>query len=239
MADKIITLEWEDKSLTYTFTRKQVKNINLRIRPDGIIKVSAPHRIKQEQIDEFVRSKYDFIVKSLEELKSREDNRPEPKEDGIYKNNVLIVYLGNKYTIRIEKSVEDNVFIDGNDMVIRTFDTENGAYIKKLVNNWYFNRTAELFRKMNDDVYEMFSAVFKVPKAKIERKPMRSRWGCCYMNQGKIVMNSRLIYYPEMSVKYVFIHEYAHFLEPNHSRSFYRVVGKFMPDYKYWSDMLK
>lgn len=239
MADKIITLEWDDKSLTYTLVRKQVKNINLRIRPDGIVKVSAPHRIKKETIDEFVMSRYDFITEALEEMKTRAENSPETKKDEVYKEGIHLVYLGEKYTLRIEKCADDNVEIREKELVVKTFDTENTAYVKKLVQNWYYNRTSELFKKLNDETYEMFSVYYKVPKAKIERKTLKSRWGCCYMKEGRIMMNERLIYYPEMSMRYVFIHEYAHFIEPSHGRSFYRVVGRFMPDYKYWSDRLK
>lgn len=239
MADKIITLEWDGKSVEYTLTRKQVKNINLRVRPDGIIKVSAPHRIKQEEINTFVMSNYDFIMTSLEKIKSRQENDPAAKVDEVYKDGIRLVYLGSVYTLRIEKSDEDDVFIREKELVVKTFDTENTVYVKKLVKNWYFNRTAELFRKLNEETYAMFKAYYQVPKAKIVRKALKSRWGCCYMTEGKIVMNDRLIYYPEMSVRYVFIHEYAHFIEPSHSKSFYRVVGRFMSDYKYWSDRLK
>ena len=224
MADKIITLEWEGKSLTYTLVRKQVKNINLRVRPDGIVKVSAPHRIKKEDIDAFVMSKYDFITDALEQLKERRENAPENITDEVYKDGIRLVYLGDIYTLRIEKGSDDDVSIRGKEIVATTIDTENTVYVKKLVKNWYFNRTAELFRRLNDETYEMFSQYYRVPKAKIERKTLKSRWGCCYFTEGRIVMNDRLIYYPEMSVRYVFIHEYSHFIEHGHGRGFYRVA---------------
>lgn len=68
---------------------------------------------------------------------------------------------------------------------------------------------------------------------------MTSRWGSCHIAKGKIVMNSRLALYPEVCAAYVFIHEYAHFIVPNHSKDFYAVLEELMPDYKICIDMLK
>ena len=97
----------------------------------------------------------------------------------------------------------------------------------------------ELFRNINDNVSEQFSKRYNIPKASIHIKYMRSRWGSCHVDDGILSINSRLIHYPEESIKYVFIHEYAHFVVPNHSKDFYRIVSEFMPDYQTWKNALK
>ena len=48
-------------SVPYTLTRKPVKNINLRVKSDGSVVVSAPYHIKRSRIDEFVMSKQRWI----------------------------------------------------------------------------------------------------------------------------------------------------------------------------------
>ena len=58
------------KNIKYILERKQVKNINLRVRPDGIIKVSASPRVDASQIDDFVLSKAEFILKALKRFES-------------------------------------------------------------------------------------------------------------------------------------------------------------------------
>ena len=45
---------------------KKVKNINLRIKPDGSINVSANKRVPLKVIDEFIISKAEFILRALE-----------------------------------------------------------------------------------------------------------------------------------------------------------------------------
>ena len=54
---------WE---LTYEFSRKRVKNLNLRVRGDGSVAVSAPQRMPLEQVEEFLRKKQDFLRRAVE-----------------------------------------------------------------------------------------------------------------------------------------------------------------------------
>lgn len=50
---------------------KKVKNINLRIKSDGSINVSANKRVSQKMIDEFVMSKAEFIIRALDKYKNK------------------------------------------------------------------------------------------------------------------------------------------------------------------------
>ena len=53
------------KKIKYILERKQVKNINLRVRPDGSVKVSASPRVDTSYIDDFVLSKAEFVLKAM------------------------------------------------------------------------------------------------------------------------------------------------------------------------------
>ena len=59
-----------DRTIKYDLQYKKVKNINLRIKPDGSINVSANKRVPQKVIDEFIISKADFILRALEKYKN-------------------------------------------------------------------------------------------------------------------------------------------------------------------------
>lgn len=51
--------------IEYDLQYKNVKNINLRIKPSGAITVSVNKRVKEKVIEEFLTSKADFILKAL------------------------------------------------------------------------------------------------------------------------------------------------------------------------------
>ena len=57
-------------TIQYQLQYKTVKNINLRIKPDGSINVSANKRVPQKVIDDFIISKADFILRALEKYKN-------------------------------------------------------------------------------------------------------------------------------------------------------------------------
>ncbi|MCH5315350.1 MAG: M48 family metallopeptidase [Eubacterium sp.] len=45
--------------------------------------------------------------------------------------------------------------------------------------------------------------------------------------------------YPPEAVDYVVVHELAHIKHHNHSKSFYNLIEKYMPDYKQREKLLK
>ncbi len=63
-------VEYNGKQIKYTIIRKKVKNINLRIKPDSTVIVSANTRVTLKYIDEFVKRKGDFILKALDNFSS-------------------------------------------------------------------------------------------------------------------------------------------------------------------------
>ncbi len=61
----------EKLNITYELARKQVKNINLRIKPDGSVYVSAHRLVPQAVIDEFVASRAALILRAQARMRER------------------------------------------------------------------------------------------------------------------------------------------------------------------------
>ena len=68
--------------ITYELTRKSVKNINLRVRRDGSVAVSASRRVPVKFIDEWIRSKEEFILQAQERNAEREQQRQKELDTG-------------------------------------------------------------------------------------------------------------------------------------------------------------
>ena len=56
--------------------------------------------------------------------------------------------------------------------------------------------------------------------------------GSCQPKRGIITLNSQLIKVPRNCIEYVVLHEFAHYIHPNHSRQFWDFVTMMMPDWK-------
>ncbi len=60
----------KNKKIEYELEYKKVKNVNLRIKSDGTVYVSANRLVSQKFIEEFLQLKADFILDSLEKFKN-------------------------------------------------------------------------------------------------------------------------------------------------------------------------
>ena len=95
------------------------------------------------------------------------------------------------------------------------------------------------FTAMSDKVYPAFSEVLGGHKPVIKVRSMTSRWGVCFMAKRQITFALQLYHMPPAAQIYVVVHEYCHFLQPNHSPAFWAEVAKLLPDWKARRALLK
>ena len=62
-------------------------------------------------------------------------------------------------------------------------------------------------------------------------KNTKSRWGSCSTKKN-LNFNYKLIFLPKELADYVIVHELCHLKQFNHSRAFWELVSKAIPDYK-------
>ena len=72
----------------------------------------------------------------------------------------------------------------------------------------------------------------KIPIPNLKIKKMKTRWGVCNTKNHNVTLNIELFRYDFECLDYVIIHELAHFIEPNHSKNFWKIVEKYCPNYK-------
>ena len=95
------------------------------------------------------------------------------------------------------------------------------------------------FTAMSDQVYPAFARVLGGQKPAIKVRSMTSRWGVCVPARKQITFALQLYNQPPAAQIYVVVHEYCHFLQPNHSPAFWAEVEKLLPDWKARRELLK
>lgn len=76
-----------------------------------------------------------------------------------------------------------------------------------------------------------WSGVYGFRYAGITIRNQTSRWGSC-SSTGRLSFNWKLLLLPERFADYVVVHELCHLAEFNHSRRFWALVGREIPEYR-------
>ena len=216
-------------TISYVLTRKQVKYINLRIKSNGEVAVSAHRRVPATYVDKFVESKAPFILEALQRVeKRREETGDRPHN---YETGEIFRLLGRDYTLVVEEAGLEEIFFRGDSLVLWTKWPDHYPHKKNMMEKWMRFFTRKTFSEIIDWAYPQF-VPYGAPYPVWTVRAMTSRWGSCQPQTGKITLNSKLIFYPKEAIEYVVVHEFAHFAHPDHSKAFWALVAEIMPDYK-------
>ncbi len=218
----------EGKRIKYDLQRKDVKNINLRIKADRTIFLSANPRVPQGAIDEFIVSKSDYILKALAHYEEIARYAPKPKQ---YVDGESFRILGHDRRLRIVEGKKNKVESDESYITVTVKNSNDFDPKKKLMDKWLNTICKDTVQSLCDAIYPKFQK-YGVAFPSIRYRNMVSRWGSCQPKRGVLTFNYALVEAPISCIEYVVVHEFTHFLQPNHSRKFYQQLAMFMPDWE-------
>lgn len=217
---------YKNKTIAYTVCKAKVKNLYISIQ-NGEVVVKAPWYVTSSQIQEVIEEKRKWIIEKIEEYQNS------PRKAKTYTDGEKYQILGKKYYLNI-------YFQDINNAKLKV---ENGMINIILPLNYAEKNNTELIKKMIEKMYNMIAKkevditmkkltklVGLAPDGYRVRK-VKSEWGSCSSNR-MITINQDLIMYSRHALEYVVIHELCHLKHMNHSKKFWDMVAKFMPDYK-------
>lgn len=140
-----------------------------------------------------------------------------------------ILYRGKWYTIQV---LEDSrrrrarVELEGEKMRIHTPDT-SPAWLRGSLERWYMKQAHVIFPVRVMHYQQMTGGVVKA----IHIKDQKTRWVSC-SSLHNLNFNWRLLMAPPEVLDYVVVHELCHLTHMNHSREFWNMVERVMPEYK-------
>lgn len=225
-------IDIDGRMLEYELTRKKVKNLNLRVRSDGTVCVSAAKGVPQYAIDAFIRANGERVFEIIRRNSSRAEEQARRAEP-TYSDGDSVLILGKRYKIR-------NVWGNVNSGRI---DEENGELIIETSDPGcpeLRRRTAEYImdqmgRKAVLDACQRIYPTFQsrdIPYPEIKFRKMKSQWGNCRPDKGRLTFNTRLSSVSEYCIELVVAHEFTHFLHRDHSDNFYSSLSGIIPDHK-------
>ena len=222
-----------DGSITYELHRKRVKNMNLRVTTSGVVRVSAPPRVPLGMIEEFICRHRAFIEKALQNRKDRGGHPMIPAAD------IDIMVMGRMYRVVMKKphTVSAYAVTIADDALIVRYPSDpeaiDASKVERMWLNFWKSIGQDFVEKLSQQVHGEFQqAGYTVPTPTLRLRYMTSRWGSCMPLKEIITMNTRLLLGPTEFAHYVMVHEFAHFIEANHSSRFYKVMSDVLPNWQ-------
>lgn len=216
--------------LEYELERKRVKNVNLRVRTDGSVYVSANRYVSVEQIEDFITSNYDFIQNARAKYEKIRNSNPICNLSE-YKNGEKICVFGQIKTLKVVQSDKNYVESDENNITIYVKNLDDIALKMKTFESYKRKTLMNVLNEICNRIYPTFKS-YGVDFPEIRIRKMMSRWGSCMPTKKVVTFNTVLFFVPIDCVEYVAVHEFTHFLHPNHSKEFHTAMTVFMPDWE-------
>ena len=222
------TIQIDGRLLEYSLERKNVKNLNLHVRKDGSVYVSANATVPEDKIEEFLISKGTFIRNAQEKFKEQEQYRPLPKQ---YVSGETFYIQGRALRLKVSQSDRDKIYSDGVYLFLDVKDQQDITKKERIVKRFLDKQCKAVFSEIVEELYPVFQKYGVAPPI-LRIRNMDTRWGSCLPGKGVITLNKRLLEAPRNCIEYVVMHEFCHFIHPNHSKHFYDFLAMLMPDWK-------
>ncbi|WP_208180037.1 SprT family zinc-dependent metalloprotease [Sinorhizobium medicae] len=210
---------------------KDIKNVHLSVYPPtGRVRVSAPNDMKLETIRLFALSKIGWIKRNQRKIKSQA--RETPREFLERESHYL---WGRRYLLRIEDHYDRSDVLLGHKTI--EMNVPKGATLdqkRDLLFDWY---RVEL-REAATPIIAHFEKVLNVEVRRFFIQQMRTKWGSSSPAKRSIRLNLNLARFEQDSLRYVILHEMAHFIVPNHSARFVSILDLHMPGWRIIRDKL-
>jgi len=220
------TLQYGRRTIPYRLHMSQRKRLRIVVTPALEVRAYAPSKYTEAEILEAVRSKAPWIARQLDAMQEFQP-LPTPHK---YVSGETFTYLGRQYRLRVENGDASPAKLYGRFLHVHVPDKRDTAAIRKRVDTWYRDRAADTFRRYLNK-WHAVGARHGIPEPQLLIRRMRTRWGSCTA-AGRITLSVNLVQAPVHGIEYVIMHELCHLKHHNHSKAFYQLLTRCMPDWE-------
>lgn len=201
----------------------------ISITPEKGVVVSVPPWVSLSAIEDMVREKTDWIIKTINRLGGMKIQKKKRYVDG-----ETHLYFGEEYPLAVIPTV--GIATARLNFLHNQFEVKVPVHhtparqrkdLKEAMVRWYLDNG----KRIISEKVRHFTNLLGVEHNRIVLKKVSSIWGSC-SRKNNLNFNRKLIMAPHKVVDYVVIHEVCHLVHHHHRKSFWNLVKSFDPDYK-------
>lgn len=212
----------KNEIITYSVNKTKENNLYISVQ-NGEVTVRAPWYASQSKIQEAVANKREWILKKLNEY-SKKENEISLKPIQIF-GKVYALKVSYKNIDVIECNIEKNILKVN---LPKKYKSMNGETITDILIDKMYMKIAE---KELDNLMEKARVETGMAPEDYEIKEMQNCLAKVTENK-KMYINPRIVRYSKNVIEYIIFHEFCHLKYKNHTKSFYNMLEKYVPNYK-------
>ena len=223
-------IEYGQTTIEYELLFSLRQTLVIDVHPDLSVTVLAPAGTDLAVVEAAVKKRAPWILRQQRQLEPYLPQLP-PRQ---YVSGETHRYLGRQYRLKVIEESKDGtaerVKLRGGHFYIYVRDKNNTERVKELLTAWYRRQAHQVFPKR---LAVCFAKVrfLNLDYPELTIRQMGLRWGSC-TPEGKIILNLKLTQVPRSYIDYVIMHELCHIKEHNHSRRFYKLLDRVLPDWR-------
>ncbi len=201
----------------------------MRVRRDGSLYCSLPYYASVKEAEAFIVSKQDYLLKAIDNVTGEEKAKSLSRQ---YIDGETFLVLGKQMTLHVVKGAKNICRAENGIITLEVTDPDNFRSKYMTYEKWRRSVIRSVIVNYCNEIYPLFERRGVKPPRKVTLGEYKSFWGECFSKRGELKFSYRLFEKDLELIRYVVVHEFAHFIEPNHSSRFWDVVREIVPDYK-------
>ena len=212
--------------------RKDIKNLHISVMPpNGRVRVAIPLHVNDDRVRSAVVTKLAWIKKQQSDFEKqpRQSEREMVSGESHY-------FFGRRYRLEVvEVTGKSHLAIKGNSTILlfTPADTSKEKRLK-LLDEWY----REQIKERLPALLTKWQAVVGVEAHHCGIRKMKTKWGSCNANSGRILINLELAKKPLQCFEYILAHELVHMRVRHHNDEFKHLLESILSDWRYRRDLL-
>ena len=211
--------------LTVEIVRKSIKNLHLGVYPpEGRVRVATPLAVSDDAVRRAVIGKLGWIKRQQANFRAQPRQAKREMIDG-----ESHYFQGQRYRLRIVESIAaPKVVINKSRLELHVLPTLTPEERERVLQRWYRARLKELIVPL----LEKWQPVVGAQALHWGIRKMKTRWGSCNTDAGRIWLNLELAKKPMQCVEYVLVHELVHLHERRHDDRFCELMDQAIPQWQ-------
>ncbi len=222
-----LTIRGIDVEIVY----KDIKNLHIGVYPpDGRVRVAAPKRLDEDRIRLAVIQRLSWIKQQRKQLRDavRQSEREMVTGESHY-------VWGSRLRLRvIERPGRAHVEVDHDRLLLYMPEGSDQEARAKVLRHWHRDE----LRRAVPPLITRWEPETGQSVSHWGIKRMKTNWGSCNRESGRIWINLELAKKHPACLEYVVVHEMAHLLERNHGERFAKLMDSLLPDWRARRDAL-